>query len=441
MQGLSLLPHSHQLPPSIGQVAGQPNDPYAAAQIQMGMPARPYQFQPLPVNNSRLPLPSGGAGTSGPSAPGQLQRGRGTFHQAASNAFQQGATFLGGLGINVPSNNRSYECPICCETRPESGRILFARCGTPDHGCCRSCMAQYIRNLVIDGRVSSIGCPYCNAPASAEEILPLMDPETQTKYKRFRVMQDDPTVRECPHCGAFCPRVVDVEGGTVADMVCGTCGGEFCYFHSNAHPGRRCHDYERDITEQDMQAMKSTQVCPSCGIRTEKDGGCNHMTCRKCGQEWCWNCGAEFGTCDCNQFPDVNYRCLCCITILILPVILVFLVVAALCALTMLIYLPVTFILVYPCTGDCKMVMAISVLFASIPLWCLQIAWMVVAFPVACCCGCFGADGVMVGALLFTPILIPMSCAHMCAHAFLNRDDAYDDRALYDDDDDVVPMH
>lgn len=389
---------------------------------QIAVQPRSYQFQPLPVNNSRLPLPFGGA-PIGPAPPGHLQRGRGTFHQAATDVFQQGASWLGGLGINVPGNARTYECPICCESRPEQGRILFARCGTPDHGICRSCMAQYIRNLVTDGKVDSIGCPYCNAAAAPEEILPLMDVETQTKYKRFRVMKDDPTVRECPECGAFCPRVVDVEGGTVADMVCGKCGAEFCYFHSNAHVGRRCHEYERDITETDMQAMKSTQVCPSCGIRTEKTGGCNHMTCGKCGQEWCWSCGAEYGTCDCNQFGDVNYRCLCLIILLISPVILIFLLVAALCALTMVVYVPLAACLVFPCTGDCKVVLAAATLFASVPLWILQITWMVVIFPVACCCGCLGADGVSVGALFFTPVLIPLTGLHMCAHNLRNQMD------------------
>ena len=33
--------------------------------------------------------------------------------------------------------------------------------------------------------------------------------------------------------------------------------------------------------------------CPSCGMRIEKNSGCNHMTCT-CGAHFCWQCGMEF---------------------------------------------------------------------------------------------------------------------------------------------------
>jgi len=337
------------------------------------------------------------------------------LQRAAADVVDRGASILGGLGI-MPNNRRSFECPICCESRPEQARVVFARCATEDHGCCRACMSHYIRNLVADGRVNSIGCAYCSAPASTEELYPLMDIETRGKYERFKLMKEDPTMRECPTCGQFCPRVEDEEGNTVADMKCIKCGAEFCYFHSNAHVGRPCHDYEHDITQQDMSAMKDTQVCPTCGIRTEKDGGCNHMTCKKCGQEWCWTCGAEYGTCDCNPLGngEINYRCLLVIVILILPVVLIFMIVSFLCALTMVVYVPLFAILTFPCTCDCRIAFFAATTFALMPLWVMQVAWMVIVSPVACCIGCCTGDWLAIGVLLFTPILVPLSCVNMC---------------------------
>ena len=34
----------------------------------------------------------------------------------------------------------------------------------------------------------------------------------------------------------------------------------------------------------------NTQDCPKCDATIEKNGGCNHMTCRKCRHEFCWVC-------------------------------------------------------------------------------------------------------------------------------------------------------
>ena len=34
---------------------------------------------------------------------------------------------------------------------------------------------------------------------------------------------------------------------------------------------------------------------PRCGIITEKNNGCNHITCAKCGHQWCWLCNGNYG--------------------------------------------------------------------------------------------------------------------------------------------------
>ena len=33
--------------------------------------------------------------------------------------------------------------------------------------------------------------------------------------------------------------------------------------------------------------------CPICGARTQKDDGCNHMTCERCLTNWCWICNQQ----------------------------------------------------------------------------------------------------------------------------------------------------
>jgi len=34
------------------------------------------------------------------------------------------------------------------------------------------------------------------------------------------------------------------------------------------------------------------KLCPKCFVEIEKNGGCNHMKCRMCSTNFCWQCGA-----------------------------------------------------------------------------------------------------------------------------------------------------
>ncbi|TID30603.1 hypothetical protein CANINC_000758 [Pichia inconspicua] len=47
----------------------------------------------------------------------------------------------------------------------------------------------------------------------------------------------------------------------------------------------------------------NTKDCPKCSALIEKNGGCNHMTCRKCHWQFCWVCMGDWAN-HCN-----NYRC------------------------------------------------------------------------------------------------------------------------------------
>ena len=55
--------------------------------------------------------------------------------------------------------------------------------------------------------------------------------------------------------------------------------------------------------------------CPYCQYWTEKQDGCNHMTCSECNFQWCWVCEQEcvaghykFGRCRDLQFSEVKKK-------------------------------------------------------------------------------------------------------------------------------------
>ncbi|KAL2830855.1 hypothetical protein BDW59DRAFT_158291 [Aspergillus cavernicola] len=49
------------------------------------------------------------------------------------------------------------------------------------------------------------------------------------------------------------------------------------------------------LTEErlgEAEVRGTSKVCPGrgCAYRVYRDGGCRHITCTRCGQEWCWEC-------------------------------------------------------------------------------------------------------------------------------------------------------
>jgi hypothetical protein len=86
---------------------------------------------------------------------------------------------------------------------------------------------------------------------------------------------------------------------TTPIVKCQSCHTEFCYFHSNAHTGQTCEQYNEKTAELDRvnveyanQTLHSKQ-CPTCGILVSKEGGCNQIKCGNCGTHFCWLCRAK----------------------------------------------------------------------------------------------------------------------------------------------------
>ena len=82
---------------------------------------------------------------------------------------------------------------------------------------------------------------------------------------------------------------------SVPVVKCVECDSEFCFFHSNAHVGQTCAQYEERIKEEEIKVIDclkklGTKQCPNCGSHIEKDGGCNHVKCGQCGTCFCWLC-------------------------------------------------------------------------------------------------------------------------------------------------------
>jgi len=112
-------------------------------------------------------------------------------------------------------------------------------------------------------------------------------------------VDDNKNVKWCPsvpHCG----RAARAEHGLHCEVSC-QCGREFCFACCEPHHSpATCEmitEWNKRIKEgkeNDSWLNANTKNCPKCKNPVEKNGGCNHVTCR-CGQSFCWLCGQATG--------------------------------------------------------------------------------------------------------------------------------------------------
>jgi hypothetical protein len=189
------------------------------------------------------------------------------------------------------------ECDICCEERPKS-QFFGLKC---EHSFCKTCLADHLKANIEDGKVKKIPCMQgggCKEVFTREDVEGFGSEEIFKKYVLFKMNIDvdrNNNLKWCPKSG--CNKYVERAGRLRNTATC-ECGQEVCMRCGAAAHGKvPCSRVgEKELDEWSKGAM--VRYCPRCNVRTEKNGGCPHMTCGRCEHNWCWNCR-------CNIYTDL----------------------------------------------------------------------------------------------------------------------------------------
>ncbi|OCH96590.1 RWD-domain-containing protein [Obba rivulosa] len=232
----------------------------------------------------------------------------------------------------------SYECQICLSSI-KGARCILLSCS---HVFCRACLENFWKLCIAEGDIGRVGCPdpqcvKALSEANEEEVRRVVTDEEVRRWKWLRekrMVEKDPTVVHCPM--SFCqhpvPKAPNVEEGSGWERLrtCPQCSYSFCsYCKRTWHgPHTDCpisvtetfvREYlalpedspERAVMERRYGAKNirrlveryeeeranerwlehSTTECPTCNVHVEKSFGCNHMTCAKCREHFCYRCG------------------------------------------------------------------------------------------------------------------------------------------------------
>ncbi|OMJ72558.1 hypothetical protein SteCoe_28974 [Stentor coeruleus] len=182
----------------------------------------------------------------------------------------------------IPLPLELEKCTICLENEAECR--LF--CG---HEYCKNCIKLYIDLKILDGEVLKIPCPTMTC-FDIDEILILQfaSSEAVVKYHKFaylKKLESDVNFRWCPQkeCKGY-----DIYKSS-NKLKCQECNFEFCFLCAEQWHKGECKSL-KNINSYYLWQEEKVKFCPVCHVRTEKNGGCRSVICKKCTTSWCWKC-------------------------------------------------------------------------------------------------------------------------------------------------------
>ena len=64
----------------------------------------------------------------------------------------------------------------------------------------------------------------------------------------------------------------------------------------------------QEAIENKTWIANNARKCPQCQVIIEKNGGCNHISCRNCNHHFCWVCRAVWSNHNYNSYDRVSTR-------------------------------------------------------------------------------------------------------------------------------------
>lgn len=236
-------------------------------------------------------------------------------------------TALGQLTAQDPGSPEM--CNICCDD--EADILFFAL--SCDHRYCVSCFGRYMKEEIYKGQM--IACPdgKCSLVIPFLWIQVLAGPSGYADFLSAVgnvYVHSSRHYRGCPavdcNCVIKCTNYVEPKELLLAQnigrtpVVQCTSNHRFCFGCVNEdHVPAPCQVAQAWVTkcEDDLETVKwiasNTRDCPRCDSAIEKNGGCNHMTCRSCRYEFCWICMGDWvlhgrNYYECNRFRREEQR-------------------------------------------------------------------------------------------------------------------------------------
>jgi len=199
------------------------------------------------------------------------------------------------------STTAGQRCDICLETIQSDSLKQVFKC--QNHEYCVGCLEQMFEFRIKEGSFEELKCPHegCQMEVKSETMIKELvagktwDRFIEISFQKF--LGTLPGLLYCPKCDA--PVLADERGYDYAH--CSGCDYCFCVKCKNPWHNGKCQVTKVEemtgqmaraapLTDDDKILLATTtKRCPGCLVEIEKNGGCDHMICKKCSLHFSWS--------------------------------------------------------------------------------------------------------------------------------------------------------
>lgn len=242
------------------------------------------------------------------------------FYDMNHEEFFHQAKIINPFSSKLSDSNSENLCLICY--LDDQNNMFNLEC---KHTFCNDCWKNYINNEIVnEGHGHTISCPdlQCEILVDDEAIHKFLDNNDFVKHLYTKIIlnsyvDNNPRARWCP--GKNCEHIINATSLTSAYnyaqlITCDHCQTSFCFQCAQPwHDPAKCFlllQWNKKLfsdSHTDLWLRANTKICPKCKVSIEKNGGCNHMTCRNCKHEFCWLCFRKFILKNSNQLKRLFF--------------------------------------------------------------------------------------------------------------------------------------
>lgn len=223
----------------------------------------------------------------------------------------------------VIKSKRKFQCPICYSDVPGQKAVKL--------GCkqeiCTICLHYYLGMKIDEHNIRLLKCPgNCGFLLSENTIRLISDEDIMTRYAQLEIedyIQDRKSLKPCPlpNCtytiSCTIPLLTENNDHVIPSVKCPN-EHQWCFqCMEEAHQPCPCKIVKvwlkkcSDDSETSNWISANTKECTKCQSIIEKNGGCNHIVCKKCQNEFCWVCLGSWSLhgqqwYNCNRFEEPN---------------------------------------------------------------------------------------------------------------------------------------